>query len=146
MSVTVVLIEQPLHAHDVERLATFHAPEPATVHLVAATSPEGGRIARALDEAAGAEVPEPIEPENALDSSLSALAAAGVTVDGELAGPDTVAAVVDAVATVGADEVWVVTGLHIVEDALHRGWTHSLRAKLDVPVLHIVSGTDRVLN
>jgi hypothetical protein len=143
----LALIEQPLHPHDVARLASFYAPERAIVHLVAATVPEGGRIARIVDDAATAgQFPDDRDPEKALDSSLAALRAVGVDADGELAGPDTVASVVEAVGTVAADEVWVITPPHWLEDSFHQDWANKLRDGLSVPVLHIVSGTDQVVS
>jgi hypothetical protein len=40
----------------------------------------------------------------------------------------------------------VVTPPHPVEDGLHRDWASRLRDELELPVLHIVSGTDRVIS
>jgi hypothetical protein len=143
----LALIEQPLHPHDVERLAAFYAPDPATVHVVAATVPEGGRIARIVDEAATAgQFPDESAPEAALDASLASLRAAGVEADGELAGRDTVASVVEAATTVSANEVWVITPTHWLEETFHQDWANKLRETLKIPVLHIVSGTDRVVS
>jgi hypothetical protein len=144
----VVLIEHPLHEHDVQRLAHVNDPDPVSLHLVAATRSEGGRLARAVDETMTAGAYEEIDdPEHALGLSLDLLRAAGVTdVDGELAGPDTVTSVLEAAATVQADQIWVMTPLHWLEDALHRDWAHHLRERGSVPVLRIVSGTDQVIS
>jgi hypothetical protein len=141
----LALIEQPLHPHDVERLASFYTP--SVVHVVAATAPEGGRIAHLVDEAASAgQFPDEADPEKALDASLAALRAAGSDADGELAGRDTVASVVEAAGTVDASEVWVITPPHFLEDTFHRDWANKLRDALTIPVLHVVSGTDRVVS
>ena len=146
MSTIVVLHEQPLHPHDVERIATWSSPPP-TVHLVTATVPEGGRFARLVDEiATGGAFPDPARPEAALDASLAALKESGVDADGELAGTDTVAAVVQAVATLDAGEVWVVTPLHWLEDTMHTDWASELRDAMTVPVVHFVSGTDQLID
>ena len=145
----VVLIEHPLHDHDVRRLAHVNDPDPVSLHLVAATRPEGGRLARAVDETMTAGAYEEIQdPEKALNESLAALRAAGVTdVDGELSGPDTVTSVLEAARTVEADQIWVLTPLHWLEDTLHRDWAHHLREHGDgTPVLRVVSGTDEVLS
>jgi hypothetical protein len=56
-----------------------------------------------------------------------------------------VPAAVEAVRLDDADEVIVVTPPHIVETGLHRDWASRLRDALQLPVLHVVSGTDRVL-
>lgn len=148
MNAIVVLIELPLHDHDVQRLAHFFDPDPVTIHVVAATSKEGGSVARAVDETmtAGA-FEEPTQPEFALDTSISALRSAGIeSVDGELAGADTVAATLDAATTLSADQIWVVTPLHWLEDTLHRDWAHQLRGRATVPVLRVVSGTDQIIS
>jgi hypothetical protein len=144
----VVLIELPLHDHDVQRLAHFFDPDPVTIHVVAATSKEGGSVARAVDETMTAgSFEEPEHPESALEASISALRAAGVeSVDGELAGADTVAATLDAATTLSADQIWVVTPLHWLEDTLHRDWAHHLRSRATVPVLRVISGTDQVIS
>lgn len=147
MTTILALIEQPLHPHDVERLAAFYAPDPTVVHVVAATVPEGGRLARIVDEAASAgQFPDGWDPEKALDDSLAALRAAGVEADGELAGRDTVTSVAEAVETVSAAEVWVITPPHFLEDTLHRDWANKLRDVVAIPVLHVVSGTDQVVS
>jgi hypothetical protein len=144
----VVLVENPLHDHDVQRLAHFYDPDPVTLHVVAATSKEGGTISRAVNETmtAGA-FEEATHPETALAESIASLQAAGVdSVDGELAGPDTVASTLEAAATVGADQIWVITPLHWLEDTLHRDWAHQLREKGALPVLRVISGTDQVIS
>ena len=40
----------------------------------------------------------------------------------------------------------MVTPPHLVEAGLHRDWASRLRDELALPVLHIVSGTDRVIS
>lgn len=148
MTAIVVLIEQALHEHDVQRLAHFYDPDPVTIHIVAATSKEGGAISRAVDETmtAGA-FEEPTAPERALSESVAMLEAAGVaSADGELAGADTVGSTLEAAETVGADQIWVVTQLHWLEDTLHRDWAHQLRERGALPVLRVISGTDRVVS
>ncbi len=146
MTRIVVLIEHPLHDHDVQRLANFD--DPVTIHVVAATSAEGGAIARAVNETmtAGA-YEESTDPEHALSASIASLQAAGVSdVDGELAGTDTVSSVLEAARTLSANQIWVVTPLHWLEDTLHRDWAHHLRERGDLPVLRVVSGTDQVIS
>ena len=61
-------------------------------------------------------------------------------------GKDTVASVVDAATTVSADEIWVITPPHWLEDTFHRDWANKLRDKTETPVLHFVSGTDQVVS
>jgi hypothetical protein len=38
-----------------------------------------------------------------------------------------------------------VTPPHIIQAGLHRDWASRLRDELTLPVLHVVSGTDRVV-
>jgi hypothetical protein len=45
-----------------------------------------------------------------------------------------------------SDEIIVVTPPHLVTEALHRDWASRLRDELALPVLHVVSGTDRVIS
>ena len=148
MNAIVVLVEHPLHDHDVQRLAHFYDPDPVTIHVVAATSKEGGAISRAVNETmTGGAFEESTHPEQSLAESIASLQAAGVaSVDGELAGPDTVASTLEAAATVGADQIWVVTPLHWLEDTLHRDWASHLRDRGSLPVLRVISGTDQVVS
>jgi hypothetical protein len=57
-----------------------------------------------------------------------------------------VPAAIEAVKTFDVDEVIVVTPPHLVEEALHRDWASRLRDKVNVPLLHFVAGTDRVVS
>jgi hypothetical protein len=56
-----------------------------------------------------------------------------------------VPAAVEAARQDDADEVIVVTPPHIIQAGLHRDWASRLRDDLTLPVLHVVSGTDRVV-
>jgi hypothetical protein len=128
------------------------------VHLLVPADAEHNRLIEALDEVAlgrlrdavdDEEDPSPEEAEqdamHAVNESLALLKEAGVEAHGSVTGSDPVPAAVEAATHDDADEVIVVTPPHIVEDALHRGWASRLRDELDLPVLHIVSGTDRVV-
>ena len=64
---------------------------------------------------------------------------------GSITGSDPLPAAVEAVEQFDADEIIVVTPPHPVEDGLHRDWASRLRDELKLPVLHIISGTDRVV-
>jgi hypothetical protein len=74
------------------------------------------------------------------------LASIGATVRGSVTGSDPVPAALEAVRLDSSDEVIVVTPPHPVEDGLHRDWASRLRDELDLPVLHVVAGTDRVIS
>ena len=57
-----------------------------------------------------------------------------------------IASTLEAATTLGADQIWVVTPLHWLEDTLHRDWAHQLRERGSLPVLRVVSGTDQVIS
>jgi len=82
----------------------------------------------------------------AVNASITALAAAGVSARGSVTGSDPVPAALEAVRQDAAEEVIVVTPPHPVEAGLHRDWASRLRDELELPVLHVVSGTDRVIS
>jgi hypothetical protein len=68
-----------------------------------------------------------------------------VAAKGSITGSDPVPAAIEAVGLYLADEIIVVTPPHPLEDGLHRDWASRLRDELTLPVLHIISGTDRVV-
>ena len=80
-----------------------------------------------------------------ISSSTRAPRAAGLEVTGALLDSDPHPAALDAARTTGADARVAVSLPHLVEPAVHRDWASRLRKELDLPVLHVVSGTDRVL-
>jgi hypothetical protein len=82
----------------------------------------------------------------AVNASLALLRSVGITARGSITGSDPVPAALDAARSEGVDEVIVVTEPHPVEAGLHRDWASRLRDQLDLPVLHVVSGTDRVVS
>lgn len=106
---------------------------------------ELGEMREALDTAReGGEAPERrarAEATDALESSRRALAEVGMTATGEVVGDDPIPALREAVRTLGADEVQVVTRPHVVEDAFRRDWASRARRKLGVPVLHIYANS-----
>lgn len=128
------------------------------MHLLVPVDTAHNRLVEALDEAAmlrlrdamhdsGDRSPEQAEviARGALEMSLSALRAAGLEADGELAPDDPVRATVEAAARLDADEIIVLTRPHPVEDALRRDWASKLRDRSPKPVLHAIAGTDWVV-
>ncbi|RZS89488.1 hypothetical protein EV189_1255 [Motilibacter rhizosphaerae] len=146
MTSILVLTEEALTAHDVERIATLHGTDQVSVHLLVA--PEDRRdLVDALDDVAlgrlpGRGRPDGVRGEQAVEQSRDALAARGLAVTAQLSGGDPVAEAAGA----ATDEIWVVTPPHLVEEALHRDWASKLRERTGRPVLHFVSGTDRVVS
>jgi hypothetical protein len=119
---------------------------------------EHNRLIEALDEvslgnlrdAFDEDDPTPQQAEqdamHAVNASVALFAAAGVDAKGSITGSNPLPAAVEAVQQFDADEVIVVTPPHPVEDGLHRDWASRLREEVDLPVLHIISGTDRVVS
>jgi len=158
--VTTILLlsETTLTDHDVHRLAELHGDEAIDVHLLVPADAEHNRLIETLDEVALGRLrdaleddeptPEQAEREamHAVNASLEALRAVGVSARGSVTGSDPVPAAIEAVRRDSADEVIVVTPPHPIEAGLHRDWASRLRDELELPVLHVVSGTDRVIS
>jgi hypothetical protein len=79
-----------------------------------------------------------------LDTSLTRLAQAGATATGEITSDDPLPALTAQVTAGGVREVVVVTYPHLVEDTLHTDWASRARKHLQVPVLHLYSGTSEL--
>jgi hypothetical protein len=154
----LLLAEDTLTDHDVARIASLHGDEPVTVHVLVPADAEHNRLIEALDEVALGRLRDALEDEepspeaaeqdamHAVNASIDLLTAAGVQAAGVITGSDPVPAAIEAVTQYDADEVIVVTPPHPVEDGLHRDWASRLRDELELPVLHVISGTDRVVS
>ena len=158
MYTILLLTEDALLPHDAQRVADLHGDEQIDVHVLIPADAEHNRLIEALDEVAlgnlrdaidddDAPTPEEAEQEamHAVNESLALLKGAGVEAHGSVTGSDPVPAAVEAATHDDADEVIVVTPPHIIEDGLHRDWASRLRDELQLPVLHVVSGTDRLV-
>jgi hypothetical protein len=153
----LLLAEDTLHDHDVTRIASLHDDD-IHVHLLVPADAEHNRLIEALDEvslgnlrdALGEDEPTPQQAEqdamHAVNASVALFAAAGVDAKGSITGSNPLPAAIEAAGQFDADEIIVVTPPHPVEDGLHRDWASRLRDELDLPVLHIISGTDRVIS
>ena len=153
----LLLSEDSLVDHDAARIAQLHGDEEVEVHLLIPADAEHNRLIEALDEVALGNLREALDDDDptpeqaeheamhAVNESLARLAAAGLTARGSVTGSDPVPAAVEAVRLDDSDEVIVVTPPHIIQAGLHRDWASRLRDDLELPVLHVVSGTDRVV-
>jgi translation elongation factor EF-Tu-like GTPase len=153
----LLLAEETLNDHDVARIASLHDDDNVTVHVLVPADAEHNRLIEALDEvslgnlrdALDDETPSPERAEqdamHAVNESVALLTAAGLDAKGSITGSNPVPAAIEAVGQYDADEIIVVTPPHPVEDALHRDWASRLRDELKLPVLHVISGTDRVV-
>lgn len=158
MTTILLLSEKTLTDHDVRRIAELHGDEQIDVHLLVPADAEHNRLIEALDEVALGRLREALDDDDptpeqaehdamhAVNASLAALRAAGVTARGSVTGSDPVPAAKEAARLDSPDEVIVVTPPHPVESALHRDWGSRLRDGLKLPVLQIVSGTDRLIS
>ena len=149
----LVLTDNALTPHDVNRLAQWREPEPTAVHILVAE--HGSGLVESIDDIALGHRPSEDENEEkdpsqvaAADTltSVDALRAAGIEATGAVVPSDPVDAATDAAQQVGADEVWVLTEPHMLEDAFRRDWASRLRRSLQLPVLHAVSGTDQIVS
>lgn len=140
-----MLTEEALGGHDVTRVAQLHGDEPVTVHLLVPADTAHNALIEALDEAALGRLRDALDdsddatPQQAEQDAMHA-------VNASITGDDPVPAAIEAVTTFEIDEVIVVTPPHLVEEALRRDWASRLRDKVDVPLLHFVAGTDRVVS
>jgi hypothetical protein len=153
----LLLAEATLRDHDVTRIAALHEDDDVQVHVLVPADAQHSRLIEALDEVALGYLPDgpddhsqnPEVAEQAamqtVNASVALFTAAGVDAKGSITGSDPVPAAIQAAAQYGADEIIVVTPPHPVEDGLHRDWASRLRDELELPVLHVISGTDRVV-
>ena len=158
MYTILLLSESTLTEHDARRVAELHGTEDVAVHLLVPADAEHNRLIEALDEIALGRLGEAFEDDDttpqqaeqeamhAVNASIDLLSAAGLRAHGSVTGSDPVPAAVEAVRTDASDEVIVVTPPHVIEAGLHRDWASRLRDELKLPVLHVVSGTDRVIS
>ncbi|WP_037883365.1 MULTISPECIES: indole-3-glycerol-phosphate synthase [unclassified Streptomyces] len=150
MFTSVLMIEQPLTAVDVDFVTTLHGDD--AVSFIVLMQPRGDqdRLLRAIDDVALGELPEAIregdEPEgeaalgpaaHALAHSLNALRAKGAKAVGQLVEDHPLDKLKSVVEEHGADEVIVLTAPHFVEEFFHRDWASRARHKVGVPVLKL---------
>ncbi|MFD7555261.1 MULTISPECIES: indole-3-glycerol phosphate synthase [unclassified Streptomyces] len=150
MFTSVLMIEQPLTAVDVDFVTTLHGDD--SVSFVVLMQPRGDqdRLLRAIDDVALGELPEAIhegdEPEGeaargpaeqALEYSMDALRKKGANVIGQIIERHPLDKLKSVVEETGADEVIVLTAPHFVEEFFHRDWASRARHKVGVPVLKL---------
>ena len=161
MFTTVLLTEKALSDHDVQRVAHLHDPEPVHVHVVVPSHDDRSELAEAVDDIARTDFADALHDEDSgrtqaqltgaagqeVAAAIAALRAAGVAqVDGEVAAGNPVDRVVELARSLDADEVVVFTEPHLIADWTRRDWASRLRHSLDLPVLHVVLGTDQVVS
>ena len=156
----LVLTETALDPHDVQRLATLHEPDEARAHVVVPSGTDQSTLDQIVDDIARTdfeELAEDVDPQTtdeqevataqeALNSSVRALSAAGVTAVGSLVPKSPVNRVAELAVSESVDEIIVITEPHLVTDVLRRDWATRLRHKVHLPVLHFIAGTDQVVS
>ncbi|MGW7414423.1 indole-3-glycerol phosphate synthase [Streptomyces sp. NPDC054863] len=156
MFTSVLMIEKPLTAADVEFVTTLHGDE--AVSFVVLMQPRGDQadvLLRAIDDVALGELDEAVregdEPEGAdarpladqaLAVSLEALRQAGSEAVGRVVEDHPLDVLKSVVDETGADEVIVLTAPHYVEEFFHRDWASRARHKVGVPVLKLFSHSE----
>ncbi len=154
MTTIVLVSEQTLSPHDVERLTTLHEDQVSVVLLIP-SGDDRSELDEAIDDLWLGKLREigsddegltPDSAAAAVQASVLALTAAGATARGAVAPADPVEAALAAADEVAADEIWVLTEPHVVRETFHRDWASRLRKAGRYPVLHAISGTDRVVS
>jgi hypothetical protein len=157
----LVLTEQTLTPHDVERLAELHAPDPVTAHIAVPSGTDQSTLDQIVDDLARIDFDEladdvdPVQPgvdektweaQQALNASVQALQGAGMTTTGSLVPAKPVDATAALAQERDVDEIIVITEPHLITDMLRRDWATKLRHSVGRPVLHFIAGTDQVVN
>jgi hypothetical protein len=154
----IVLTENALTEHDVTRIIEWHDGD-LELHVLIPETSDQSRVDQVVDDVARVDTDElrsdlaetspddkGLAARRALSESLDLLAAHGITATGGLTPRDPIAATAAYVTSAAADELWVVTEPHLVSDLMRRDWGTKLRHILNVPVLHVIGGTDGVMN
>lgn len=153
----VILTEDALADADVAHILSLHPDEVGYLVLVPADTDQP-LLATVLDELGLGDLAgiarrlrgEPTADEaratasERLELSLTRLSDAGATATGELTSDDPLPALTSKIAQGGVREVVVVTYPHLVEDSLRTDWASRARARLQVPVMHLYSGTSEL--
>ncbi|MFG2180082.1 indole-3-glycerol phosphate synthase [Streptomyces abikoensis] len=154
MFTSVLMIEQPLSATDVDFVTTLHDDSMSFVVLMRPRGDED-RLLRAIDDVALGELEQALheadEPEGeaavrpaavALEHSLRLLREAGCEAVGQLIDGHPLDLLRSVVEQTHADEVIVLTAPHLVEEFFHRDWASRARHKVGVPVLKLYAHAD----
>jgi hypothetical protein len=150
----LVLSEGALRDHDVARINDLFGPPPVTIRVLVPQGDDRSALTEAVEEITLGELGEVLHPDHGFDEATArevaergaaALAALGLSADGDVVPSDPVPAVAAAAAVDQAEQILVLTEPHPVEDALRHDWASRLRLVAGIPVLHVLSGTDQVI-
>jgi len=149
----VILTEVALSPDDAARLVGLHADDQPSYTVLVSENAHRGLLAEVVDRLSLLELREAVDALRhrddftvedaalALEQSLAALRAEGVTAEGEVVSDDPIEALERAVGAHDAQEAHIVTVPHAVEDTFHRDWGSRARERLGVPVLHVYAGS-----
>ncbi|WP_089773042.1 hypothetical protein [Ruania alba] len=158
MAVIIVLSEEALRESDVAAIVNLHAERDTRFHVLVPEDTERSLVTDFIDHLSLGELreawhelthrPSPEETrmaaDEALATSLRRFADADVTADGAVIADDPIPVLRQAVNSLSADQLVVVTRPHAVDDTFHRDWASRARDDLGLPVLHLYSGTNRL--
>ncbi|MCU1431568.1 MAG: hypothetical protein JWP95_673 [Actinotalea sp.] len=157
--IILVLTEDTLTRADVEHIADLHSGEDVSYRVLVPADTERNVLVSLVDHLSLGELREALaavlgrepRPERAhataqeqLAASIAAFADAGVAVEGRVVEDDPLPALSAGVAEGRVREVVVVTVPHALEDTFHTDWASRARDHLQVPVLHLYSGTSQL--
>lgn len=150
---TVVLAEQQLDSSDVELITQLHGEDIIFRYVVLIPIPSPHEFVAEVVESIsdlrhpGVKEPAPEQVDLAreyLDESIERLQATGREAEGSVVDADPISALRQTVVNHDAAEVIVVTQPHAFEDTFHQDWASRAREDLNVPVLHLYTGTSQI--
>jgi hypothetical protein len=150
----VVLTETELNEHDITRIGELYGPDAFHAVVVLPVGDDRNAITEAVEDVALGRLDDALRTDPGLDDSsaaaaalrsASALQSAGWGAEAMTAPADPIDTVAALVGERDVEQVLVLTEPHPVETTLRRDWGSRLHKKVQVPVLHAISGTDRVI-
>ena len=163
----LILTENALLPHDVERLSTLYPADEYQLHVCIPARDADKPLDRAdevvedVARTAFGEIREDLESDSPVDdksrastsltTSINDLTSAGFTTDGELVGESPVEQVVKVAMGSDVETIIVITSPHWLDEVLRRDWATRIHRQLkhdhrEIPVLHFIAGTDQVVN
>lgn len=155
----LVLIEDTLAPVDIQHLLALHADEELTYRVLVPADSERPLLPTIVDDLGLGDLKDALarlrgkEPtvreatataEERLGATLAEFAAAGREATGTVVADDPLPAVREAVGSGEVRELAVVTYPHAWLDTFHKDWASRARDVLQVPVLHLYSGTSEL--
>lgn len=155
----LVLIEDTLAPVDIQHLLALHADEELAYRVLVPADSERPLLPTIVDDLGLGEIKDALarlrgkEPTvreatatatERLGATLAEFEAAGRSATGTVVGDDPLPAVREAVASGEVRELAVVTYPHAWLDTFHQDWASRAREVLQVPVLHLYSGTSEL--